>query len=114
MSALREAVAGVVDTWCQMLATVTPTMQVALIDALLEELAILGVDETVLSPMHVFEWEADGSWSLQHPLACRPDLLSCPVQHALDEQRPHIRASGRFHIWLDASGQMCTKPADLR
>ncbi|MFI5852287.1 DUF6085 family protein [Micromonospora chalcea] len=31
-----------------------------------------------ISPRHIIDFRADG-WTIQHPLACRPDLFNCPV-----------------------------------
>jgi hypothetical protein len=53
---------------------------------------------------HVIELR-DGPWALQHPWACRPNLLDCPVQQAAmmvrhaNQSRPPC-GEGRFACWV--------------
>lgn len=57
--------------------------------------------------IHVVEFTHDRGYALQHPPACRPDLLGCPVNLAcrhLDECP--VDAPGRFHIDLDEHGDL--------
>ncbi|MDD4866198.1 MAG: hypothetical protein PHQ28_03430, partial [Mycobacterium sp.] len=34
---------------------------------------------------HLIEMRADGGWTIQHPLACRPNLFACPVNKAAEQ-----------------------------
>ena len=52
------------------------------------------VDDT-----HVFEL-VNGEWSIKHPVACRPNLLGCPVHMLVQAQKsfgPPI-PEGRFRV----------------
>lgn len=43
-----------------------------------------------LKDKHVVTYKAE-QWGLQHPLACRPNLLSCQVHLAMHEQQGAVR-----------------------
>lgn len=50
---------------------------------------------------HIIDLRPDG-WTIQHPMACRPDLFTCPVNHAagdLDEM-PALPGPGRYYCTL--------------
>lgn len=53
---------------------------------------------------HVADFSMD-SFGLQHPAACRPDLLSCPVNRAFNalESSP-VDDYGRYVVALDDDG----------
>lgn len=47
----------------------------------------------------------DIDWSLQHPLACRPDMLACPVHKAMMAVADPPVPSGRWIVRL-AGGEL--------
>lgn len=53
---------------------------------------------------HVVDIQRYG-FGLQHGFPCRPDLLGCPVNRALEalDDSPHP-IDGRYRIWLDQDG----------
>lgn len=53
-------------------------------------------------PWHVIELRED-SWTIQHPLSCRPDLFACPVNKAaLGSSGPPVL--GRYEVGLNDAG----------
>ena len=46
-----------------------------------ERKAALELAQLIGPDYHVVDVQPDG-WAIQHPLACRPDLISCPVHRA--------------------------------
>jgi hypothetical protein len=48
----------------------------------------------------------DVGWAIQHPIACRPDLLSCPFNDALNlyMDGPPPEGIGRYVVTLDSDG----------
>jgi hypothetical protein len=74
--------------------------EVARLTAALEELT--GDSET----RHIIDIRVD-SWTLKHPVSCRPDLFNCPVNRAAEEtlvsRRRH--APGKYECFLIEDGQ---------
>jgi len=54
---------------------------------------------------HVIELAAD-SWTIKHPLSCRPNLFECPVNHAAERDltEPPVEP-GRYLCDVDESGR---------
>jgi len=66
------------------------------------------VADVLLQPndQHIIDLREDG-WTLQHPLACRPNLFDCQlnrVAHADPYLREH--SIGQFQCWLTDEGQL--------
>lgn len=64
-----------------------------IVTVVLEELTAFGR----LAPVddrHILQVDATG-WGIQHPLACRPNLLSCPVQLTAAPELAAAKAMGR-------------------
>lgn len=55
--------------------------------------------EALREDRHVVEFREDG-WGLQHPVLCRPDLIGCPVNRALQALN-HPTVLGRFRVHLE-------------
>ena len=53
---------------------------------------------------HVFESRDDGGWSLKHPLACRDEMLDCPIHQECSKFYEAPVEAGRWRIELEASG----------
>lgn len=47
---------------------------------------------------------APESWTIKHPLACRPNLRDCPMTRAATMQLRHATAEGDFYCYLDQHG----------
>lgn len=63
---------------------------------------------------HVLQISANG-WAIQHPLACRPDLLSCPVHQAAGKARePMEQLSQRLNRQLGHGRYVCGVHDDAR
>lgn len=45
-------------------------------------------------------------FGLQHGFPCRPDLLGCPVNVALNCLDGPPAPVGRYHVWLDDAGEV--------
>lgn len=61
--------------------------------------------ERALTEPHVVDLRTDG-WTVQHPLACRPNLFACPVNRAAERdltERPS-QAPGQYVCALNADG----------
>lgn len=55
-------------------------------------------------PRHIIDLREDG-WTIQHPLSCRPDLFSCPVNRVVSEElRDPLDFTGRFEVGLNDDG----------
>jgi hypothetical protein len=55
---------------------------------------------------HVIEFRADG-WTIQHPLACRPNLFDCPFNRVAERDLEGPPAElGRFPCRLDEDGRL--------
>lgn len=44
------------------------------------------------------------TWTIKHPLSCRPNLRDCPVTRAAATQLQHAVAEGDFYCYLDQHG----------
>lgn len=60
-------------------------------------------EQQVLDSMdiHIVEFTED-EYALQHPIACRPDLLSCRYQKRLKRESSPMMGPGRY--WMDFGG----------
>jgi hypothetical protein len=47
---------------------------------------------------------APESWTIKHPLACRPNLRDCPMTRAATMQLQHAVVEGDFYCHLDQHG----------
>lgn len=63
--------------------------------------ALYAIDPSFADPHHVLLIGGLG-WTMQHPLSCRPDLLSCPVPGLVSEQRIDATLpDGRYPVYVD-------------
>lgn len=72
------------------------------------------VDDT----RHVVEFR-DSGWSMQHPLACRPNLLDCEihsvVSHDMDKATGPPAPLGRYYVRIEEGEPVYTSvPADSK
>lgn len=70
-------------------------------DRLEAQLDDLGANQTE----HIIDIQADG-WTIKHPLACRPELFTCPVHNAAvaREFADVHPGPGRYGVILDETG----------
>lgn len=54
---------------------------------------------------HVFETNPSG-WAIQHPPACRPDMLACPISQASMEFDEPPVPDGRWRVEIDGHGDL--------
>lgn len=69
---------------------------------------LLGVYEGSL-PHHIANIDKDGSWTIQHPLSCRPRLFDCLVNRVMEQTedlRMRIPESGTYVVALDDEGAL--------
>lgn len=61
--------------------------------------------ERSFGPDHIVDL-GPGDWTMQHPLACRPDLLACPFNAAMHRTfpEPPDAAPGRYRAVMDEGG----------
>lgn len=62
--------------------------------------------EALMSPnyqydQHIMEVEDDGTWAIQHPLACRPNLLDCEYTKNVNRFHPGLNNAGRYEVEHD-------------
>lgn len=48
---------------------------------------MIAVAAEILLDDHIIEFTEDGGWAIQHPLACRPNLLDCEIHRRFAEGR---------------------------
>lgn len=44
------------------------------------------------------------TWTIKHPLSCRPNLKDCPMTRAAATQLQHAVAEGDYYCYLDQHG----------
>jgi hypothetical protein len=76
----------------------------ALLDVLDEAEKREAVLRDLLGPdYHVYEQREDG-WSIKHPIACRDEMLDCPVHKAVSLFHAPPVAPGRYRVELGEQG----------
>lgn len=85
--------------------------QADLVDRVLGALEKLGVDEALVSGDHYAEFTVT-AWVVQHPLHCRPDMLSCVVSRRMQAEvdGPPEQGPGRYRARI-VGGELEFVPA---
>lgn len=98
-----------------------------IVTVVLQELSADGrlTDGTAATATHLVVFADDGTWSVEHPTACRERDMAfpfdCPVHHLAVEHLPErAELRGRYQCWPDPAGdslrigvpanQIATKP----
>lgn len=53
---------------------------------------------------------ADGTWTLQHPAECRPNLLACPLNEAMRNLDPACLTDGLWSVEMDDEKELDFTP----